>query len=65
MQPDEQSIPRPDRSFLAITGVIGLLLVLGILWIAAAAVRPPSSEDQCAQQVSERVGGWICPGENP
>ena len=64
MQPDEP-IPRPDRSFLAITGVIGLLLVLGIIWIAAAPGRPPSSEDQCAKQVSERVGGWICPEESP
>ena len=45
-----------------VIGVVFAVVLAACLVVAASRSLP---DDQCSRPVSERVGGWVCPGGDP
>ena len=49
--------------------IVAALAALALVTVSTAglvrATSATSPQDQCALPLSERVGGWFCPGSNP
>ncbi|MBT0773404.1 hypothetical protein KIH74_30945 [Kineosporia sp. J2-2] len=52
---------RQVPAFVIVLTVI-VLVTVAVLWSGIGKGADPSP-DQCGKPVSERVGGWMCPGE--
>jgi hypothetical protein len=48
-----------------IAALAAVAVLVGVLLLAVASqARSDSVGDQCSKPISERVGGWTCPGRN-
>jgi hypothetical protein len=54
-------IPAITRRRVILVVATGLLLVTGI-FAAVSFAGSNTAADQCGKPLSERVGGWVCPG---
>ncbi|MFL6081457.1 MAG: hypothetical protein ACJ714_16115 [Ornithinibacter sp.] len=54
------------RALVATLVALALAAVTTVGLVGMLRAQPGTvSQDQCALPLSERVGGWICPGERP
>ena len=50
------------QSRVALGLVVAIVLLFVVFFVALSSAGPSTAGDQCAKPVSERTGGWVCPG---